>query len=108
MTVTQTKWLLRIVVPAGGVLISMLCGKTAVGALGVLLLTTLFILVATASPLFVIGIVFAPVLALYGIKVFDRSDPELDLRDPDTKLFLSLGIPATWVTIGLLSFFPRS
>jgi hypothetical protein len=73
-----------------------------------LLMAGLFVVLATAEPLLFVGIVFAPVVALYGVKVFDRTDQEFDLKKPGTRLFLSMGIFATWVTIGLLSHFVRS
>lgn len=108
MNVTRTKWLLRIAIPAVGFLISLLCGRSPSGALLMLLMVGLLVVLATAEPLFFVGIVFAPVVALYGVKIFDRADPELDLHKPGARLFLSVGIFATWIAIGLLSHFMRS
>jgi len=62
--------------------------------------------IASVFPFSIVGMVFIPVTALYNIKL-DRSTPAIDLDEPDAVLFLSLGIPATWATIGLTAIYMR-
>lgn len=69
-----------------------------------LFLTAFTLVVFVAEPFAVVGMVFFPVLGLYGLKL-GKGDPELDLNDPDTQLFMALGIPATLAIVGLYSFF---
>ena len=101
MSVTQTKWLLRLGLPLASYAVALLCGRSAVGAVGIVFLTAL--LVVIAAPLTILGIIFMPILGLYGLKFSSRKEPDMDLRDPDIQLFLFLGIPATLAAVGLFS-----
>ena len=108
ISVTTTKWLLRLGLPVTGLVIALLCGRTIGGAFGILLLTALLLIFLAAMPFTLIGVLFVPILGLYGLRYSSRSEPEMDLRDPDTRLFLALGVPAALATVGLLSlYFPK-
>src|SRR5262245_9377187 len=107
MTLTQTKWLLRLALPAAGFVIALLCGRSIGGAIGILALTALIMVLLVVFPAMLLGMLFLPVLGVYGLKFSDRKEPEMDLHDPDTRLFLFLGIPATLATVGLLALYLR-
>ena len=102
---TKIKWLLRLGLPLAGFAIALICGRTVSGAFGILFLTALFIVVLVAIPFSFVGIVFFPVLQLYGLKFSSRTEPEMNLKDPDTKLYLALGIPASLAAVALLSLY---
>jgi hypothetical protein len=67
-------------------------------------LTAFFMVLVVAAPFLVVGIIFVPILGLYGLKL-SRNGPEMDLRDPDLQLFLWLGVPAALALVGLLSLY---
>ena len=102
MTVSNAKWLLRVGLAAVSVLVAVACGKSIAVAFGAVALSGVAI-VLMGAPLSVIAVIFMPVLSLYGLKMFSRDEPELDLRDPDTVLFLSLGLVATVVMVGIIA-----
>ena len=103
MSVAQVKWLLRLGLPVAGFVIALVCSRTVDGAIGVVLLTALVILLVVATPFSFIGVIFVGIVGLYGLKFSSRRELEMDLRDPDTQLFLFLGIPMTLAIVGLLS-----
>lgn len=96
MSVTQVKWLPRFGLPVAGFIIALFCGRTVGGAIGMVLLTALFIVLVVAMPFSFIGIIFVGILGLYGLKYSSRKEPEMDFRDPIRSYFFFLGFRRHW------------
>jgi hypothetical protein len=100
----MAKWGLRLGLPAGCVIVSMLCGKSLAGAIGVLFLAALLMVFMAVCPFLLIGLVFLPVFQLYGLKIDSKDEPDMDLHNAGTQLFLKIGMAATLALVIALSF----
>jgi hypothetical protein len=105
MSAVRTKRLLQFGLPIAGFVIALLCGRSPSGAVGMVLLTAFMVFILAADPFSLVSPIFFSVLGLYGLKMGSKDEPEMDLKDPDTMLFLALGAPATLAIVGLLSFY---
>ncbi len=65
------------------------------------------ILLLIANPLVPLDCFFEPILRLYGLKFCSRDEPDMDLDEPDTQLFLLLGISLALGIVALLSLYAR-
>jgi hypothetical protein len=97
MSLSRIKWLLRVCLPVAGFVLALWCGKSVLGALGMVALTALIVALSLVdfSP---VGILFVSLAAVY------TTCAENELRHPDTPLFLPLNILAALVLTGLLSW----
>ena len=89
-------WAVRLGLPAVGYGIATYCGQTPRGALDTLGVAAIDVIFLAVIP--IIGLAFYPILTLYGIKN-SKDSPDVDVRDPDTQLFLLFSIPLTLVVI---------
>ncbi len=90
-------WTVRLGLPAVGYGIAIYCGQTPGGAIGTLF-GAAFAVIFLAAAIPIVGLAFYPILTLYGIKE-SKDSPDVDVRDPDTQLFLLFSIPLTLVVI---------
>jgi len=81
--------------PLAAYAIARFCGKSHSGAIIVTIVTPIFLLCLTVVP--VIGFVFVPIFGVYA------RDAERVLHDPDSQLFLTLGVPLALAVVALLS-----
>lgn len=100
MSITLTKWLLRLGIPVACVMVAMHCGQSFRGAVGVVVATILSVGMAIHSPsslLSLLGCAFGPIFTLYG------RDADKELRNPDHQLFLFFSIPALLWLVAFIS-----
>lgn len=97
MNATLALWAVRLGLPAVGYGVAIYSGQTPGGAIGSLFGAAIA-MVFLAAGIPSVGFVFIPVLKLYGIKE-SKDSPDVDVRDPDTQLFLLFSIPLTLALI---------
>ena len=82
---------------------AMFCGKSPTLAVAAVAAVAFLLLILVASPFLLVGLIFLPLLELYGLKLDSSDKPELDLANPLNWFLLVLAILAALAIIALVS-----